>query len=225
MAAQAIRDRFFSLRAALEDLKPRALGVRPRSAWDDPLLVAQYQNRVMTAFLHLYHLRDDVLRLARRLELDVKVIHRFVNGSLPISLCIRAGETSKHGLGGHSRNATITNGLLLVIKYAPGTVPTPESDTIVTGAHVVDVDHGTFSSDTIITDALHDWIRLLASELSLDLTSEVEGWLPRRPPSDAIFIPSGVHASVPEGSYLVMPLPQEAAAPFVQDLPRRLGEA
>jgi hypothetical protein len=224
VAAQAIRDRFFSLRAALEDLKPGAFGVKPRSAWDDPLLAAQYQNRVKTAFLLLYHLRDDALRLARRLGIDVAVVHRFIKDSLPIQLCIRAGDTWKHGLGGESRNATITNGLLLVIKYRPGTVPTPDSDARVIGAHVVDADHGSFSSDVIITDAIHDWIRLLATDLNLDLASEVAGWLPRRPPSDAIVIPPGEHPSVPEGSYLVIPLPQEATAPFAEDLRRRLEE-
>ena len=198
VAANVIRDRFFSLRAALEDLKSSAFGVRPRAAWDDPLLVVQYQNRAMTAFLHLYHLRDDARRLASRLGLDPVIVERFTEGSLPVQVCIRAGDTWKHGLGGRNRNATITNGLLLVIKYPPGTVHTPESDALVIGAHVVDVDHGSFSSDVIITDAIHDWIRLLASDLNLDLASEVDGWLPRRPPSDAIFIRPGEHPSVPE---------------------------
>lgn len=225
VAAQAIRNRFVSLRAALDDLKGSVFGVRPRSAWDDPLLAARYQNRVMTAFLLLYHLRDDARRLARRLGVDPVIVERFAEGSLPVQVCIRAGDTWKHGLGGQSRNATIMNGLILIVKTPKGTAMTPESEALVNGAHVIDVDHGTFNSDVIITDALHDWIRLLASELSLDLTSEVEGWLPRRPPPDAIVIPRGEHVEVPEGSYLVIPLPQEDAAPFVQDLRRRLGEA
>ena len=138
-AEQAIRERFTAIEAALKDLCPDAFGIlTQQEIVGNKLLATRYQNRLMSMFLLIYHLRDDVRRLAKRRGFEEKIIDDFIRRAQPVSLCIRAGDTHKHGLGGRSKNATISNGLIKVVKAPKGTKPTPSSDVIIIGMMLVD---------------------------------------------------------------------------------------
>ena len=175
----------------------------------------------MSAFLLLSHLRDDARRLAKRIGVDQSVVSSFVDRSLPVHLCVRAGDTQKHGLGGRSKNATISNGFICVIKSEPGQSPNSSSDTIVEGMVLVDAIHGVFHSHVIIKQAIHDWVNFLASELALDLQQEVDAWLPRKVP-DYVIKQGDPRPTVPLGSVIGFEFPAEIAEKLVADVKERV---
>lgn len=217
-AREVIRHRFISLSAAMTDLAPAAFGVRPHNEiQSDVSLPARYENRLVSAFLLLSHLRDDVRRLAKRIGVNPSVVNQFVNQSLAVRLCVRAGDTRKHGLGGRSRNATISNGLICVVKSTPGEPPSPTNDAIVVGMVLVDADHGVFHSHRVIARAIHDWVDFLASELSLDLRQEMDAWLPRKEP-DFIIEQDESNPTVPLGSTIQFEFPTELTEQLVDDV-------
>ncbi len=221
-ARDAIRDRFKSLRAAMTDLAPAAFGIRPHNeVQSDVSLPARYENRLVSAFLLLSHLRDDTRRLAKWTGVNSSVVNQFVDQSLAVRLCVRAGDTRKHGLGGRSRNATISNGLIYVVESTPGESPSPISDAMVVGMVLVDADHGTFHTHTVIVRAIHEWVDFLASELGLDLRQEVDAWLPRKEP-DVVVRQGESNPTVPLGSTIAFEFPAEITEQLVADVKDRV---
>ncbi len=221
-ARDVIRHRFRSLSAAMTDLAPAAFGVRPHNEFQSDVgLPARYENRLVSVFLLLSHLRDDTRRLAKRTGVNPSVVNLFVDRSLPVQLCVRAGDTRKHGLGGRSRNATISNGLIYVVKSPPGEPPSPISDAIVIGMVLVDANHGTFHSHQVIARAIHEWVDFLASELGLDLRQEVDAWLPRKEP-DVVIRQGESNPTVPLGSVIAFEFSTEITEQLVADVKDRV---
>ena len=221
-ARDVIRHRFISLSAAMTDLAPAAFGKRPHNEiQSDVSFSARYENRLVSAFMLLSHLRDDTRRLAKWTGVNPSVVNQFVDQSLAVRLCVRAGDTRKHGLGGRSRNATISNGLICVVKCPPGEPASPTSDAIVVGMILVDADHGTFHSHTVIVRAIHDWVDFLASELGLDLRQEVDAWQPRKEP-DFVIKQGEAKPTVPLGSVIAFEIPTEITERLVDDVKDRV---
>ena len=226
-AEQATKDRFIEIEAALSDLSPNAFGDLTRYVIEkDKLLQARYQNRLMSMFLLIYHLRDDVRRLVKRRSLRKEIVEDFIKQSLPVSLCIRAGNTHKHGLGGRSKskNATIPNGLLIVYRTPKGVDPTPSDKAIIIGMALVDRRNGVFHSDVVIEQAIRDWVGFLAKELQFDLTE----WLKRCLPSISkkiVVLPPDAHTVVPEGSTVAFEFPRDLSKRMIGDVKRRAQDS
>ena len=205
---QQIIDRLAEIEAALADLQPSAFGIHPvKDLGADGLVQRQYKNRLQAAFLLLYHLQDDVKRFAKRKGGNKQAVNDFVAKSLWVKLCVRAGDTHKHGLGGRSKNATIVHGLIYVVKTDEAKSPSPASDAIVVGMTVADADYGTFPSQRILEGALLDWVQFLSAEYKLD----VSDWLSRCIPKGTgpeIQISPGENPTVPLGSTLTFELPK-----------------
>ncbi|MBW8041372.1 MAG: hypothetical protein FVQ85_15420 [Planctomycetes bacterium] len=224
-AEQAIRDRFIAIEAALNDLSPNAFGDLTRDVIDkDNLLQARYQNRLMSMFLLIYHLRDDVCRLVKRRGLKKEIVGDFIKQSLPVSLCIRVGDTHKHGLGGRSKNATIPNGLIVVYKTPKGTDTTPSDKAIVIGMALVDSLHGVFHSHVVIEQAVWDWIGFLAKELKFDLTEWLKCGL-QSISKQIVNLPPDAHATVQEGSVVAFELPKDLSKRMIKDVKKRAQDS
>jgi len=224
-AEQAIKDRFISIEAALSDLSPNSFGVLTRDVIEkDKLIQVRYQNRLMSMFLLIYHLRDDVYRLVKRRRLRKDIVEDLIKQSLPISLCIRAGDTHKHGLGGRSKSATITNGLIIVYKTPKGAGPTPNDKAIVIGMALVDNRHGVFHSHVVIEQAIRDWIGFLAKELQFDLKEWLKYCLPSIS-KQIVVLPPDAHTVVPEGSKVAFEFPKDLSKRMIRDVKRRAQDS
>ncbi len=144
---------------------------------------------------------------------------REVTGSLSLDDVSR--RTRKHGLGGRSRNATISNGLICVVKTETDEPPSPISDAIIVGMVLVDADHGTFHSHKVIAQAIHAWTDFLASELGFDLRQEVDTWLPRKN-ADVVVRQGESKPTVPLGSVIEFEFPSDVTEQLVDDVKRRV---
>lgn len=224
-AEQAIRNRFIAIEAELSDLSPNAFGDLTRDVIKkDKLLQPRYQNRLMSMFLLIYHLRDDVCRLVKRHGLRKEIVEEFIKRSIPVSLCVRAGDTHKHGLGGRSKSATITNGLIIVYRTPKGAGPTPNDKAIVIGMAIVDSRHGVFHSHVVIEQAIRDWIGFLAKELKFDLTKWLKYCLPSIS-KQIIVLPPDAHTVVPEGSKIAFEFPKDLSKQMIRDVKRRAQDS
>jgi len=223
-AKQAIIERFVSIEAALEDLSPRAFGNLTRELVEqDKLLKAKYENRLMSIFLLIYHLRDDVYRLADRIGCRKDIVDDFINRSLPVALCIRAGDTHKHGLGGRKRNSMITNGLLMVYRTPKGAKPSKTDKVIIIGMVLVDGKHGVFHSQVVIEKAIRDWNKFLDEAFKIDFSDWLKQCLPGGD-NEVIKISTESHATVPQGATLVFDFKQDLTSRLVEDLNTRVRE-
>lgn len=224
-AEQRIIERFDEIEAALFDLKPMEFGIfKSQQLAEDGLIQRRYRNRLVGAFLLLYHLQDDVKRLAKRRNFSRSVVNDFVDHSLWVTLCVRAGNTHKHGLGGRSRNATFPNGLLTVVKAQSGEKPSPSNEAIVIGMIIADADHGVFHSKSIIEGALRDWVEFLAVQFELDLSSWLARCIPAKP-GPTIELRNNDHPNVPLGATLTMELPEDIQSAIVADAAKRREES
>ena len=224
-SAQRINDRFAQIEAALSDLEPSAFGVRPvKELKDGGLIQRRYKNRLQAAFLLLYHLQDDVKRHAKKAGKQKSCIDEFVNQSLCVKLCVRAGNTHKHGLGGRSKNATVITGLIYTVKLEPGHEVTEDSDAIVVDMALADADYGTFPSQRIVQGAIQDWVNFLKSELDLDLSDWLSRCIPKKdaPP---IKLSADRGQSVPLGSTVTFELPEQLRTLAQQDAAKRRDES
>jgi len=220
-----IIERFDEIEAALFDLRPEEFGIfKTRQLAEDCLIQRRYCNRLMSAFLLLYHLQDDIRRLAKRRNVSHSIVDDFVDNSLWVKLCVRAGDTHKHGLGGRSKNATFPNGLLQVVKNRSGEKPSPNSEGIVIGMIIADADHGIFHSKSIIEGALRDWVGFLASQFNLDLSSWAARCIPAKP-GPTIKLRHGEHPNVPLGATLTMELPSDLQSAIVSEAVKRRNES
>jgi len=222
---QRITERFDEIEAALFDLNPGEFGIfQSQQLTEDSLIARRYRNRLMSAFLLLYHLKDDVQRLAKRRKLSPSIVKDFVDHSLWVKLCVRAGDTHKHGLGGRSRNATFPNGLLTVVKTRSGENRSPSDEAFVIGMIIADADHGVFHSKSIIEGALRDWAGFLSTNFNLDLSSWIARCIPARP-GPTIELRHDAHAYVPLGATLTMEIPQDLQKAIVLDAAQRREES
>ncbi len=224
-AEQRIFERFDEIEAALFDLKPMEFGIfKWKQLSEDDLIQRRYRNRLMSVFLLLYHLQDDVKRLSKRRKLPPSIVNDFVDHSLWVKLCVRAGNTHKHGLGGRSRNATFPNGLLIVVKTRSGEKSSPSNEAIVIGMIVADADHGVFHSKSIIEGALRDWVEFLTVQFELDLSNWESRCIPTKP-GPTIKLRNKDHPNVPLGATLTMELPEDFQNVVVADAAKRRKES
>ncbi|MCK5225908.1 MAG: hypothetical protein KAQ89_04255 [Planctomycetes bacterium] len=224
-AEQAIRNRFTAIEAALKDLCQDAFGIlTQQEIVDNKLLVARYQNRLMSMFLLIYHLRDDICRLAKRHGFKQKIVKDFAKRTIPISICIRAGDTHKHGLGGRSKNATISNGPIIVVKTAKGAKPAPSDKAIVEGMTLVDSEHGVFCSKVVIEQAIGSWVQFLNNEFNLNLTDWLRRCFPPRQ-GPIVDLSPKLHTTVPEGATVTFGFPQDLTQRLVDDVQKRAKES
>jgi len=223
-AEEAIRSRLKEIGAALDDLKHTATGVSTASDITDNLK-ARYQNRLMSVFISISHMRDGVRRLAKRRGVDWNDIKQQIDSSVPIQLCIRLSETHKHGLGGKSRNATILNGFITVIglpkKGGNPANPPPDAVAMMEGMQLVDSEYGQSHSSVVIKEAMRSWVTLIRDYLGLDETQWYQMRFPN--PRGVIHAPAGTHVTVPLGTTLVFDVPDNAT--FVKDVKRRADKA
>jgi len=223
VSRNAVEDRLKFIEAAALDLSPQYFGIFKAQVLDsDPYIPLRYQNRVMTTLLLLYHLRDDVRRLSRAAGIERKHIEDFVSNSEAITLCIRAGDTWKHGLGGRENNATIGNGLIKVYKTTPGCAPRPESDAIVEGLPIVDADHGVRSSTSVVNAAIQEWGQFLNATFGIQLPQALQERVVRSSTSPILLKQDAVTV-VPPGSVVAAPFPPSFVSTVVEDVHERVA--
>src|SRR5687768_10787701 len=104
-AERAVIDRLHDIDAALADLIPSRLGYTTgRSLLTDRTTGRTHRNRVAILLLGISHLRDDAVALAHQLGKPKELVYDYCNTSQAISLCVKAGNTYKHGVGGQHQN-------------------------------------------------------------------------------------------------------------------------
>lgn len=224
-AEQAVRKRMDAIGVAYEDVQPKPFGTLTAGQLaQDPKISIRYQNRLMTLLLLISHLRDDARRLAKRKGLKNKVVDEFVGSSTVVELCVRAGDTRKHGLGGRGKNATIADGLISVQKTKPGESRKPTDQAIIIGMALVDAELGLFHSQVVVERAIREWVRFLGETLEVSVDEEVRAWLPEHPPIHT-HVRAGVHGVVPLGSLVTMEFPPDMVSKLVDDVRKRSENA
>jgi hypothetical protein len=224
-APQKVLDRLAEIEAALDDLKPSSFGnVKVKDLNSGSLIDRRMRNRLHCAFLLLYHLQDDVKKLAKKCRLPKTAIDEFANQSLWVKLCIRAGNTHKHGLGGRSRNATLPNGLIYAVEVGPDEKPSSESKAIVMGMIVADADLGAFPSQKILEGALRDWGGFLNAKFSIDIASLVSRCYPASK-GPTMSLKPDEHPVVPLGTTLIFELPEKTRNMAQEDSAKRRDES
>jgi hypothetical protein len=75
--------------------------------------------------INLYHLKDDARGLARAKGLSKVVVEEFCRKSAAVDLCVKAGDTYKHGVGGRAgNNAVIEYEVVFHDRQGPEPQPT-----------------------------------------------------------------------------------------------------
>lgn len=203
----ALNDRLRRIGAALSDLKissQKILTVAERHS--DPHAAHVYTNRFAALLIGINHLKDDVKRLAKNVGRPTKDVDSFCRSCAPITLCAKAAETYKHGLGGRASNNTVVKELL-VIKSPQGAQPTDESETAIAGALIVDEHGDSFDGNIVCRSALVAWVTYIKDQFQLDFTE----WLNRaapEPKGPRVTIAPGVKGAIPQGAVIYMPLPE-----------------
>lgn len=224
-ASQKVLDRLAEIEAALDDLKPSSFGiVKVKDLSSGSFIDRRTRIRLHSAFLLLYHLKDDVKKLARKRRLPKTAIDEFANQSLWVKLCIRAGDTHKHGLGGRSRNATLASGFIYAVKVTPDEKPSSDSEAIVIGMIVSDADLGTFHSQKILEGALRDWAEFLNAKFGIDISALVSRCFPASE-GPTLKVKPDEHPSVPLGATLIFELPEKIRDLAQQNSARRRDES
>lgn len=203
----ALNDRFLRIGAALSDLKissQKILTVAQRKS--DPHAASVYTNRLAAVLIGINHLKDDVKRLAKNVGSPTKDVEPFCKSSDPITLCAKAAETYKHGLGGRASNNTVIKEMV-VIKSPQGIEPSDESETAIAGALIVDESGDSYDANIVCRNALIAWITYIKDQFQIDFTE----WLNRaapEPKGPRVTLPTGVKGVVSQGAVIDIPLPK-----------------
>jgi hypothetical protein len=136
------------------------------------------KNRVALLLLNLYHLRDDARGLARRKGIDKKVVDEFCENTPEISICIKAGDTYKHGIGGRDNNNTVIEHDVAAF-IQQGAEPSPHDPMIGLFNLVIDENGDARQSNLLAADAMHEWIHFLENSFGLDLLGWRRKWTKR----------------------------------------------
>lgn len=209
---EKIYQRLAEIEAAVSDVSPSSFGVKKvRELESGGLVETQFKNRLNNAFLLLYHLQDDAKRLAKDKNINKVTVDEFRSNSSWVKLCIRAGDTYKHGLGGRSKNGTLLNGLLYAVKtesheQPKSEHPKPEYDAILIGMLVADADYGTFPSQILIEGALLEWRDFLNEVLDVDISDWVNRCIPDK--SNIVPLQQGKIIEAPLGTTFIFEIPE-----------------
>ena len=145
--------------ATMRDLQPKYLEVS--------------RNRAATLLLAIYHLKDDVRGLARALGRSGKIVDTFCSQTTFITTCIDAGDTFKHGVGGHSKNYTVISHFAVVSHKPEGS---DKSTILAIIPIVVDREGKPHQADQLARAAMREWIPFLRDNLQLDTSSYENDW-------------------------------------------------
>jgi hypothetical protein len=210
-AEKKVVERLRCIDAALADLTVGRLGYQTgHQLATDQSFTGVYRNRLASLLLSIYHLRDDVRGFARIKGLGKDVVDRFCANSKPISLCIEAGDTYKHGVGGRSKNNTVMEYFVSIYRRQ-GDQASPEDPVIGVVGLIVDETGEPHQSDLLARAAIGDWLSFLRDQLGIDVSSWEKKWTPQ---------------PLPEGySRYTAPLPPKVLETMRRDAARRAGSA
>jgi hypothetical protein len=173
-----VADRLRCIDAALKDLTPDRLGRQTgHQRASDQDFVGIYRNRLATLMLSIYHLRDDARGLAREKGIGADAVDQFCASPKAVSLCIKAGDTYKHGVGGRSKNNTVTEYFVSCLQQS-GNEPVPGDPVIGEFCLIVDETGEPHQSDLLAREAISDWLFFLRDRLGVDI-SEWSKWFPQ----------------------------------------------
>jgi hypothetical protein len=180
-AEAKVLDRLRNIEAALHDLRPGqyAQSTAGERA-GDRMAFGVHRNRVATLLINLYHLKDDARGLARAKGIGKDVVEELCRDSAAVGLCVKAGDTYKHGVGGRAGNNTVIEyEVVLCDQQGPGPQPT---DPVINAVMVV-VDAGgePHQSDLLAAEALREWAAFLEGALGMSLPMWLKEWLPGAP--------------------------------------------
>jgi hypothetical protein len=180
-AEAKILDRFRGIEAALHDLRPEqfALATAPERA-GDRMSFDVHRNRVAVLLINLYHLKDDARGLARARGLGKELVEELCRNKVAVDLCVKAGDTYKHGVGGRAGNNTVI-GYEVLVCHQEGPEPQPTDAVANTLMLVVDNGGEQHQSDLLAAEALRDWAAFLEGTLRMTLPAWVKGWTPIAP--------------------------------------------
>ena len=175
-AESKVRRRLRDIDAALADLSINRLGYRTaHEAVMDQTAFGIYRNRLAILMLSIYHLRDDVRGLARAKGFDKNYVDSFSSKSKAVNLCIKAGDTYKHGVGGRDKNNTVMEYSVL-IAHQQGSTPSPQDHLVNHVFLVVDESGEPHQSDLLAMEAIKDWLKFLSTEMAMDVSSWEAKW-------------------------------------------------
>ena len=217
--------RLDEIEAGIIDLRPFVFGVhKAGELTSDQPATRRYRNRLLHALLLLYHLEADVNRLARRRKKAKRVVSEFVEGSNCVRVCWRAANTHKHGIGGHSGNATLPNAVITVVKDANKAPSPAEADAIVVGMLISDADEGSFASQPLLECAVREWVAFLRNEFGLDHSAWLAKCFPT-PSAPSIELRPGGENVVPKDSVVTFEVPPHVRDAMVGEMKKRREES
>jgi hypothetical protein len=182
VAEGKVTERLSNIQAALHDLRPGQYtqetgGMRAA----DGLASGVHRNRVASLLINLYHLKDDARGLARAKGVSMDVVEEFCQKSTAVNLCIKAGDTYKHGVGGRDGNNTVIEYEVIVCNQE-GPEPKPSDQIVNVVMLVIDRTGEPHQSDLLAGEALRDWAAFLAGKLGMVLPDWLKTWLQSAPP-------------------------------------------
>jgi hypothetical protein len=180
-AEAKILDRLRNIEAAVHDLRPGQYARTTGGEWaGDRMAFDVHRNRVATLLINLYHLKDDARGLARAKGLGKDVVEDFCRNTASVDLCVKAGDTYKHGIGGRAGNNTVIE-YEVAMCAQQGSEPQPTDPLVNAVMLVVDKGGEPHQSDLLAAEALHDWAPFLEGTLGMALPAWLKGWLPGAP--------------------------------------------
>jgi hypothetical protein len=193
-AVEKINERLRNIGAALRDLRPSQFAGTTDERMSDSVTIDIHRNRVFTLLINLYHLKDDARGLARACGLDKEVVEAFCRDTPAVDLCIKAGDTYKHGRGGRAKNNTVIDYEVTFVEQKEGE-PQPTDPVVGAVMLVVDKDGEPHQSDLLAGEALREWADFLEKTLGVTSPAWVSSWLPGAPkPGESIYtapLPAG----------------------------------
>lgn len=172
-AIDKIRSRLESIDAALTDLAALP-NTHPTGGALTKVACDVHKNRLASLILCISHLKDDAKGLARLRGLNKKAMDNFVASSPAISLCIKAGDTYKHGVGGRSGNSAVME---YEVHFMERKGDKPKTDDPLIGLAMLLVDEKgePHQSDLLAKEALRDWLPFLRG-LGVDVSEREKKW-------------------------------------------------
>lgn len=188
-AEEKIVNRLRDIDAALHDLSASQFaGQAAGDRLPDPRSCGVHRNRVAILLLNLYHLKDDARGLARKKGLGKNLVDDFCDKSNSVALCVKAGDTYKHGVGGRDGNNTVIEYEVVVCEQK-GPKPEPSDSIISAFMLIVDENGEPHQSDLLAQEALWDWIEFLEDKLGMNLPEWREKWRKKPlPPGHSIYV-------------------------------------
>ncbi|OGR85740.1 MAG: hypothetical protein A2901_01110 [Elusimicrobia bacterium RIFCSPLOWO2_01_FULL_54_10] len=181
VAVKSILDRLNRIKAGFSDCGIAIIGGnRTAGLYNDPLLQNIHKNRVISLFINIAHLKDDVNRWAKVSGIDSNKVEDFCTKSHAVNLVIKVADTAKHGLGGRSKNNSPLE-YEIVLMVQSGEKPDPSDKITDLFWLVVDTHGEPHQSNLLLSKALCDWL-LFMDNNNIDVKKWIETWEPKQLP-------------------------------------------